>query len=321
MAGRVGITRTSVSRHRPGPVPPGENQERPRDGERRDDRGGGDPVDEPVVRPEGLQQEPRGAIPDKEEQDDVARPKRTGAPGQHQQDDRADQAGDRLVQEERHEMRVHGGGSPVHRAGPDLGPVCALDRDPPGEVRGRPVELLVEEVAPACHRLHEQQARRGSIRPGQERLPLPAGVGKRGKEPGRDAPVDAEAAVRRQDDRRQVVLVASPLVDDVVRPAADERRERDDDEPVDEQPGVETAPDRLAFDDQVRRREPDRVHDPVPVDLERAKRERDRLGRPVDHRGSVPASRGSVRRRRPWSGPWLRSIPILPTMRAFVVTP
>src|SRR5665811_1916128 len=50
----------------------------------------------------------------------------------------------------------------------------ALDRDAPGQLRRRPVQLLVEEVPPARHRLHHEQARCGRVGPAQEGLPLPA---------------------------------------------------------------------------------------------------------------------------------------------------
>ena len=56
---------------------------------------------------------------------------------------------------------------------------------------------------------------------------------------GDDPAVDAEARVGRQDDLERVVLVQVPLVDDVVQPAADQRRDRDDDDPVVDEPGVE----------------------------------------------------------------------------------
>ena len=61
----------------------------------------------------------------------------------------------------------------------------------------------------------------------------------RGDDPGQDPAVHAEARVRRHDDREQVVLVALPLVDDVVQPAADQGRDRDDDDPVVDEPGIQ----------------------------------------------------------------------------------
>ncbi len=171
------------------------------------------------------------------------------------------------------------------------GPVDALDRDPPGEIGRGPVELLVEEVAPAGHRLHHEEAGRDAVGPGQEGLALPAHVDVGHDEAGDDPAVDAQAAVGRQDDRGQVVLVAVPLVDDVVEAAADQSRDGDDDHAVDQEAGVQPAAARLALDDHERRGEPEGVHDPVPVDGEGAERERDRIGRPVDHRRECSGGR------------------------------
>ena len=102
------------------------------------------------------------------------------ASGEPDQDERAEQAGERLVQEHRLEVLAEGRGRiGAGRAGIPLGPVLALDGDPPRQVRRRAVQLLVEEVAPARDRLHDEQPGCDGVGPAQERLVLPAGVERR----------------------------------------------------------------------------------------------------------------------------------------------
>ena len=68
---------------------------------------------------------------------------------------------------------------------------------------------------------------------------LPARVEVRRDRARDDPAVDAEARVGRQEDLDRVVLVELvPLVDDVVRAAADQRGDGDDDDPVAEDVGV-----------------------------------------------------------------------------------
>ena len=160
-------------------------------------------------------------------------------PAQPEQEHQADHRGERLVEEQRLEMLAEGRvGIRACRAEVRCHPMLALDRDPPGQVGLRSVELLVEEVAQSADRLHREQGRRNDVRPAPEGLAFPAQV-----QPGRDGAnqqptVDAQAAepgerIRaigrppdRQQDRQRVVLVERPLVDDVVQPAADQRGDR-----------------------------------------------------------------------------------------------
>ena len=123
-----------------------------------------------------------------------------------------------------------------------------------------------------------------------------AGDVPRGDRAGDDPAVDAEAGVRRQDDLEQVVLVQLPLVDDVVQPAADQRGDGDDDDPVVDEPGVEAPPARLARDHEVGERDPDGVADAVPVDRDGSEVEGDGIGRDRDQRedGRI-AARGHVK--------------------------
>ena len=105
---------------------------------------------------------------------------------------------------------------------------------------------------------------------------LPPGVEHGGDGARDDAAIHAETRIRRQDDLERIVLVELPLVDDVVQAAADERRDRDDDHRVRQEPDVKPAPACLVSDDEVGRRQPDRVGDAVPVDRERPDGEGDR---------------------------------------------
>ena len=126
---------------------------------------------------------------------------------------------------------------------------------------------------------------RHDVGPAQERDLLVAGVQEGRDRPGDDPAVDAEPGVRRQEDPLDVVVLVQrvPLVDDVVRPAADQRRDRDDDHPVDEDllvlAGAPGEPDH----DEVGRGEADRVADPVPADGQRAELERRGVREEVKH--------------------------------------
>ena len=70
-----------------------------------------------------------------------------------------------FVEEERHEARV----GRIERAGVLGHALRAVDRDAPGKVRRRPVELLVEEVAPSGDGLAQEHRRHRDVRPAQER--------------------------------------------------------------------------------------------------------------------------------------------------------
>src|ERR1035437_9689078 len=101
---------------------------------------------------EGFQNTPFNAIPDEVQQADItgnqqAPLHRESAP-KEQHHKNAQEAQDRLVEEQRNEMRIYGSGSALGRAG-ELGyAILALDRDAPGQVGRRPGQLLGPEVAP-----------------------------------------------------------------------------------------------------------------------------------------------------------------------------
>ena len=220
-------------------------------------------------------------VPDEEEQQEVARPQRLPrVEPEPDQRDRADHAGQRFVEEERVEERRFRVGAAA-RVGGDA--MRAVDRDAPRQLRRRAVQLLVEEVPPARDGLHHEQPRRHDVGPAQERDTLVAGVQECGDGPRDDPAIHAEPGVRRQEDLDQVVLVERPLVDDVIGAAADERRDRDDDDPVGQDLGVLAGPPREPDHDQVGRGETQRVADPVPVDRDRAELDRDRVRGEVEH--------------------------------------
>ena len=62
--------------------------------------------------------------------------------------------------------------------------IAALNGDSPWKICRRAVQLLVEEIAPAPDRLHQEQARRNDVRPDTQRMPLPADIGNAGKRSG-----------------------------------------------------------------------------------------------------------------------------------------
>ena len=112
-------------------------------------------------------------VPDEEDQEQVAGPHPAPEPaGDPQQRDGADDAAQRLVQEQRLEA---GGRLGVERARVLDDAVGAVDRDAPRQVGRRPVQLLVEEVAEPADRLHHEQAGRDDVRPLRERLVPAAG--------------------------------------------------------------------------------------------------------------------------------------------------
>ena len=129
-----------------------------------------------------------------------------------------------------------------------------------------------------------------------------------GERPGQDPAWDAQAgepgegvgpvglAGDRQERGDRVGLIDGPLVDDVVEASADEGCDRHDHHPIADELRVLAAPARLADEDEVDRGQPDRVADAVPVNWERADRERDGVRGDVDH--VVPSVR-AARRTRP----------------------
>ena len=162
--------------------------------------------------------------------------------------------------------------------------VDALDRDTPRQVGRRAVQLLVEEVAPACDRLHDEEARGHDVRPAQERCTLVAAVQEGRDRPGDDPAVDAQAGVGRQEDLDRVVLVERvPLVDDVVGAAADQCGDGHDDDPVPEQVGVLASPPGEADQHEVDDSQAHGVADAVPADGQRPELERDRVRGEIEH--------------------------------------
>src|SRR5439155_13709090 len=113
----------------------------------RHDLGGRDPEERPVVVPEGLEGKAGQAVPDEEDQEQVAgdEPGRP-ASGQPDQDERTDEAGHGLVQEQWMEVRRF---QRELRAREVRDTVGTVDPDAPRQRRRRPVQLLVEEVPPA----------------------------------------------------------------------------------------------------------------------------------------------------------------------------
>src|SRR5690349_8664404 len=100
-----------------------------------------------------------------------------------------------------------------------------------------------------------------------------------------------------------------PLVDDVVRAAADQRRDRDDDQGVADDRLVLAATAGLADEHEIDEGQADRVADAIPVDRERPDGEGDRVRGDVDHaRASVRTSPG----RRPG-----RQLPVPPQVAPY----
>ncbi len=123
----------------------------------------------------------------------------------------------RLVEEE----RVEAGRLEEGLAGVALDAVLALDGDAPWRVRGWPVQLLVEEVAPAGDAwaksvpgMTASSARHTGMRGAECRWRCPVRH-RRSRRTG-------EPAVGRQHDGRQVATVDVELVDDVVKPGTDD---------------------------------------------------------------------------------------------------
>ena len=217
------------------------------------------------------------AVPDEEDQQQVARSQSFACPeSEVDQEQRPEDAADRLVQEQRVEPRRRLG---ERRAGVDRQSMRTVDGDAPRQRRRRPVQLLVEVVAPPTDGLHHEQGRCHDVRPPSERHAPSARVPPGRQRAGDDATVHAETRVRRQDDRDRVVGVQVPLVDDVVEPAADQRRDGDDDDPVARDVLVLARAPRQPDEQEVDRGEADRVAEAVPADAERADGERDRIRR------------------------------------------
>ena len=161
---------------------------------------------------------------------------------------------------------------------------------PHGSVVGVPYSSWLKKLPQRAMACITNRPGRDDVGPAQERDLLVARVQARGDRARDDPAVDAEAGVRRQEDLDRVVLVQRPLVDDVVGAAADERRDRDDDDPVAEDLGVLAGSSGQPDHDQVGGRETEGVADPVPVDGERAERKAIGSGVKSSIRGSVAAA-------------------------------
>ena len=117
---------------------------------------------------ERLEREPHDAVPDEEDQEQVARPQPLASvEAEPDQDDRAEQPRTATRTGTAGGSAVVSGRTARARVGRDA--VGAVDRDAPRQGRRRAVQLLVEEVAPARDGLHHEQARRDDVRPAQER--------------------------------------------------------------------------------------------------------------------------------------------------------
>ena len=165
--------------------------------------------------------------------------------------------------------------------------IAALNGDSPWKICRRAVQLLVEEIAPAPDRLHQEQARRNDVRPDTQRMPLPADIGNAGKRSGQQAPIDAEARVGRQDDGKQIALVELPLVDDVVEPPTDKRSDGDNQHAVEDQLRILPTEARLATEEPVRGPKADGICDSVPMHGKRADLDGDGTRSEVEHRPGV----------------------------------
>ena len=180
---------------------------------------------------------------------------------------------------------------------------------PHGRSVGGPYSSWLKKFPMRPGELHEEDARRDDVRPAPERDPVVADEVDHRERARDEAAEDAEAAVRRQDDLQGVVGVQLPLVDDVVEPAADQRRDGDDDQPVADDRRVLAEAPRLADHELVRPEQADRVGDAVPVQGERPELRTDRSGSrsgPASSRSSRPSVRGDSR------PAWPRRGPILP---------
>ena len=149
----------------------------------------------------------------------------------------------------------------------------AVDGDAPGQVGRRPVELLVEEVAPARDALGEERAGHDDVEGSRERDAPTAHEDPDADGGADDAAVEPEAGVGRQDGPKRVVRVGLPLADDVVEAGPDEREEGHHDDRVrDEAPGrspLRRASERLTSDEDDGRQD---EADAVEADAQRPER-------------------------------------------------
>ena len=90
-----------------------------------------------------------------------------------------------------------------------------------GRSVGRPVELLVEVVAPATDRLGERQRRGDGVEAGAERDAPPVADVHADEDAGEHPAGDAEAALPDLDDVEPVALEALPVGEHVVQAGAD----------------------------------------------------------------------------------------------------
>ena len=153
-------------------------------------------------------------------------------------------------------------------------PLCdamrAIDGDSPRQIRGRPVELLVEEVAPARDALREQRAGNHDVEPDGQRDLLPARVDEDAQHRAGHAAVQAKTGVRRQDRADGILGVErAPLVDHVIKPTAGERQRANEQQRVPDVVGVVAAPRRFVLGDEQEHGQTDDVANAVPANAQR----------------------------------------------------
>src|SRR6188508_1564521 len=105
----------------------------------------------------------------------------------------------------------------LDRAGVLLDAMSAIDGQPPGQVRGRAVELLVEEVAPARDALREERAGHDDVERAGERDAATAHEDPDADGGPDDAPVQAQPGIGREDRPEGVGRIELPLPDDVIQ--------------------------------------------------------------------------------------------------------
>ena len=108
----------------------------------------------------------------------------------------------------------------LHRQRPPRGVLARkgrVDVKRPGNIRGRPIQLLVDPVAEPANSLGEQHIGRNKIDPHQHIQPLAPGIDRNGQNPTDQPPVDAQptkAAVPKVEDFLgvlHIIVEADPI--------------------------------------------------------------------------------------------------------------
>ena len=187
-----------------------------------------------AVGPQAFDHKPAHAVPDQVEGEDLPL-ELIGFFGKDVQQDKAEQAPQRLIQKGGMHRLVEGVAAAVDAALDDVAGHA------PGQVGVAAKRLLVEEITPAPDALPDQEAQRGQVKH-RRRVDLADFAHDQPGDKGEDDPaVDAEPAFPDVEDAQRVFKVFRPVVAEqhIIQPRADKGKNRGHQHHVDHPVGID----------------------------------------------------------------------------------